>query len=142
MSKVRDIDRGYKAFVRGFRAVDGLGVTVGVHAEEGSELARIAAAHEYGTRTIPKRSYLRATLDARVDEYRAQSVRALRAALDGKDAAKELDRLGARMAADVRATIRAGLSPALAPGTRRKNAKPLIDTGRLLGAITHKLRRS
>lgn len=142
---IKDIDRGYSEFVKGFAALDGLGVTIGIHAEEGSELAVIAASHEFGTDTVPERSFLRATLDEQDGAYREATADAIRSVLDGKRSAQvALERLGLRVVRDVRGKIRSGLDPALAPATiaAKGSSKPLIDTGRLLRSITYQVRRA
>lgn len=141
---IKDIDRGYSSFTQGFAALDGLGVTIGVHAEDGSELAIIAASQEFGTDTIPERSFLRATLDEQDAAYREATADAIRGVLDGKRSAKvALERLGLRVVRDVQGRIRAGIDPALAPSTiaKKGSSKPLIDTGRLLRSITYQVRR-
>ena len=141
---IKDIDRGYSGFVKGFTALDGYGVTIGIHAEEGSELAIIAASQEFGTDSIPERSFLRATLDEQDGAYREATADAIRSVLDGKRSAKvALERLGLRVVRDVQGKIRSGIDPALAPSTidKKRSSKPLIDTGRLLRSITYQVRR-
>jgi hypothetical protein len=141
---IKDIDRGYSEFVKGFADLDGYGVTIGIHAEEGSELAIIAASQEFGTDMIPERSFLRATLDEQDGAYREATADAIRSVLDGKRPAKvALERLGLRVAHDAQGKIRSGIDPALAPATiaAKGSSKPLIDTGRLLRSITYQVRR-
>lgn len=145
MAKVKDIDRGWGSFVKGFTALDGLGVTIGIHAEEGAELAQIGTAHEFGTDTIPQRSFLRATVDEQDAAYREATAGEIRAVLDGRrNAEVALSRLGLRVVRDVQGKIRAGIDPALAPATiaAKGSSKPLIDTGRLLRSITYQVRRA
>lgn len=144
-SGITDIDRGWGKFVKGFEALDGLGVTIGIHAEEGSELARIAASQEFGTDTIPERSFLRSTLDEQDGAYREATADAIRSVLDGKRSAQTaLERLGLRVVRDVQGKIRSGIDPALAPATiaAKGSSKPLVDTGRLLRSITYQVRRA
>lgn len=142
---IKDIDRGYSAFVKGFEALDGLGVTIGIHAEDGSELAVIAASHEFGTNAIPERSFLRSTLDEQDGAYREATADAIRGVLDGKRSAQAaLERLGQRVVRDVQGKIRSGIDPALSPTTiaAKGSSKPLVDTGRLLRSITYQVRRA
>ena len=50
--------------------------------------------------------------------------------------------LGEVVSKDIIATINRGIRPGLKKSTikRKKSSKPLIDTGRLKGAITHQVR--
>lgn len=52
--------------------------------------------------------------------------------------------LGEGVSKDMVQTINDGIEPALKEATikRKKSSKPLLDTGRLKGAITHEIRGS
>lgn len=103
-------------------------------------LATLGYIHEYGTRTIPARPWLTQGLAA--SDPSALMRRAAKEVLDGKrTAAQALERAGMAATAAVQKTITAGLEPALKPATiaRKGSSKPLVDSGRLRGAITYKV---
>lgn len=116
--------------------------------------ADIAIIHEFGLGDVPERSFLRKTLTEKQGEITkvivaiAKNIVALKNTPD-----QGLDQLGAKVASMIKRTIVAGLEPPNAPSVlARKNAlsrkptatkpkpagkaKPLIDTGALLNAIS------
>lgn len=102
----------------------------------------LALIHEFGTETIPARSFVLSTFQAKRREY----VTALRGMIGqiyrGKlPIAKALGQLGARMASDMRRRIRDGLEPPLKAATiaRKGSSVPLVDTGQLLNSLSWKL---
>jgi phage gpG-like protein len=105
----------------------------------------LAAVHEYGSRDgrIPQRSFIRTTCDAQHKKH-FKLISALQAKmLDGAlNVRQALTRLGEVVSKDMVRTINRGIVPALKPVTirRKKSSKPLIDTGRLKGSITHEVR--
>jgi hypothetical protein len=117
------------------------GVEVGVFGSE--QTAKIAAIHENGTKRIPKRSFIRATMKQRGKHYRAKFKTAMENWTAGADLDKELLIIGNQLASDIRKTIIRGIKPALADSTiaskkRRGLAKPhvaLYATGALYNAI-------
>ena len=113
-------------------------VVVGIQGAPGSEVVMHGLYNEFGTDTIPERSFLRSTFNARQDAY----VKALQKAVDfvvaGKVTAPQaLEQIGLRMVADVQQTIDKKKSPRLAESTiaAKGSSKPLIDTGRLRASI-------
>jgi phage gpG-like protein len=132
------------------KAAKGIGVKAGV--QEGSnrkdgELsnASLAVIHEYGTSTIPARPFIGPTATKKQDSWYK-----LLGQLVGKidftnpkadDIRDAFATVGMRMAADMRKTVRDGLSPPLNPKTieRKGSSKPLIDSGQLVGSITSQI---
>lgn len=115
------------------------GVRVGVQGDD--EVAVIAAVHEFGSDdgTIPERSYLRSTFDEQRDALLAALEESVGQAIDGKvDLEKGLEKLGETLVEDIRRKIQQGIAPDLDEDTieAKGNDTPLIDTGRLLEAIT------
>lgn len=151
-NKVTDIDRGYGQFLSAMsrlttRRYVVVGVRKGSKGRGGVDLATIAAVHEFGSTDgrIPERSFIRSTYDRKIAGYTAKVAVGLGKAVLGLTSADEvLDDLGRTMAADVVATIDAGIAPPNAPSTlRRKNGtKPLVDTGALRAAISHEVRKA
>jgi len=110
--------------------------------EDGTSVATIAAAHEYGSPSqgIPERPFLGMTIKNNRQRYaslcRANIGKMLRGDKTLTDA---LDELGTIAAADVRTTIANGEFEPLKPATikRKGSSRPLIDTGRMRQSITH-----
>jgi hypothetical protein len=178
MSKgVRDVDHGYREFFeRMTRPGAGASVKVGVlgdphrgglhktdpdtGASSPLTVAEIALVNEFGTEDgkIPARAAHRQTFDRRVGEIDRESVAAVEAILDGKiTAADALAQMGAKHAAEIRATITegSGVPPPNAPSVLRRkeeagkwnaagdaqaagdHPRPLVDTGATVAAISY-----
>lgn len=126
----------------------GLYVVVGITGDKGSDLVTIGAYNEYGSedgKRPPQRSFLRATYDEKREEYVALVGRGLDAAMTGKGTVRTaLERIGWRVATDVKLRIRKGILPENAPITikLKGSSKPLVDRGRLLQSISHEVRGS
>lgn len=116
--------------VRGFQAGD---VYVGIRSTKGADLVMRAVVNEFGTKTIPERSFLRSTMDLRRDFYADLLTDAVDRSLDGHPTARALEQIGQIAVGDVRDTISRGVPPPNAPSTirRKGSSKPLIDTGRM-----------
>ena len=160
MAKVSDIDRGWKRLQALSKqlASNDVHVRVGVldDGKEGSAdrggftNGMLAVAMEFGTATIPARSWIGRTFDKKRSEVQADMQRLLGHVLDGKISVdKALNVLGAKYSAEVKNTVTQGeqIPPPNAPSTlARKLAKTregaantvrtLIDTGRMVGSVT------
>lgn len=126
-------------------------LTVGVHEEEGAKLepngatiAAVAAFHEFGTSSIPRRSWL---FDG-IRENEAAIIEAIRriglAMVDRKrpmPAEKAYAQLGAFIVSKLQARIRENIPPPLSPVTiaRKGSSVALIDEGRLIASIRAKV---
>lgn len=109
---------------------------------EGLTVAKVGTFHEFGTPTIPRRSFLRGTVDERKDEIVQKMADSLEKLTVGTSSPSlELGRIGAWLAGQVKKFISAGIDPALAPSTieAKGSSKPLIDTGQLRQSITHEV---
>lgn len=142
MADFEDRDFGYKNLLKFFADVDGVQIEMGIHEDAGDDVAVIAAAHEFGTETIPRRAFLRTTADANQRQWGDEMQKAIARGVDGAPIMPQLERVGRQMVEDTRATIRAGLSPDLQPETveRKGHDVPLIDTGRLIDSIDAKVK--
>lgn len=99
----------------------------------------IAIYHEFGTRNIPQRSFLRSTYDEKLEENN-QFIKKLHSkVLDQKMTIEQaLNILGLRVQSQIRAKIRSNIPP---PVQRNGgNATALIDTGQMINAITHQVK--
>lgn len=119
-----------------------------VHPGSNITMIELAAVHEFGSpkNHIPQRSFIRATFE-RPETYKTlQSMGAkyAKAIVNGKmNAEQALGRIGAWAASQIKATIKnrqtTGPDPQeLKPATieRKGSTLPLVDTGRLINAIT------
>ncbi len=151
--KVVDKDTGYAEVMAAIVGIAGkdLGVTIGVHGEEGSEIVIAAATNEFGNidqsavGAIPERSFLRSTVDEGTAEILADLQGAVVFALDGKDLEKGLGLVGEKWVGKVKKKIKDLKTPANAPSTIRQkgSSNPLIDSGQnLRNRITWQLRTS
>ena len=110
--------------------------------ETNEKVAAYAADNEYGTRDIPKRPFLRSTLDAHQDKYIDFLGGSMR---QGADAERALRLLGEAMAADIKIAISHWETPPNSEATRAdkirrgKGTHPLRDTGSLLKSITYRV---
>ncbi len=127
---------------------------LGTHDEGGPTNAELLKIHEFGSIRVPnqppERSSLRSTISAKRAKYETLLARAGKAFFSGRLALRVgLGLIGARVTADVKRTIAAGIPPPLKQATIRqktvrgkRGTRPLIDTGQLLGSITWLVRRS
>jgi len=104
-------------------------------------LAKIAAFNEFGTDTVPERSFLRSTVDGNARRYAALTNAGIRAAFAGAPADVAYQPLGERVAQDVRNAIVAISNPPNAPSTLedKRGSNPLVGTGRLHDAIDFRI---
>lgn len=119
-----------------------------VDAGDGISLVEIGAIHEYGApnANIPERSYIRRTFRQKEGELREMIGKVAKAIVLGKISAhRGLDILGAWTSSEIKKTITTGphIPPPLKRATalRKGSDRPLVDTGRLVGAITWKVIR-
>lgn len=163
---VIDIDRGWKRIMREMAQMQRSDLVVdvghvGSEAEEkhgdGENLtnAQVGTFHELGSKgtslgrsgaesgAIPERSYIRSTIDEKHGPIARLLERVTRGAIDGKINYKVgLGLAGLKVVAWIKAKIRKGILPPLMPSTiaRKGSSKPLIDTGQLIGSLTHAVR--
>lgn len=145
MSDVEDKDRGWKAIGADLNDLSGRTLVVGVLGNaprhpSGLNLADIATFNEFGTDTIPARSFLRSTVDENKN-YDAE-IRALVRNLGARGALQALELLGMKITADVKRKIVELDEPPNAPATVEKkgSSNPLIDTGRLRQGIDYEVK--
>jgi len=123
-------------------------ITVGVHSDDaaashgdGITVGDVATWHEFGTRTVPQRSFIRGWFDEN-QEFIAETLRKQFAAVaEGKrDAETAVERCALAFEGGIKQRISRGIPPALSPTTiaRKGSSVPLIDTGQLRNAIRGK----
>lgn len=144
----RAIDASYTRVLVGIQSQEGRAekeVPPDAPPAGGVNLATVAEAHEFGTVTIPQRSFLRSTGDAEGKKWLRAFGAAIRAYAEGSGRGFErrIRVLGNVAVSDVRNTIRRRIAPPLAAVTvaRRRKGRgsgedvPLIDTGQLVNSI-------
>lgn len=118
----------------------------------------LAVIHEFGapSANIPERSFIRSSFDANRHQYIADLRKLMTSVYENKmTVARALGIMGLRMSTDMkkRITTGDGISPANTPevfmrkllkNTARFNKtgaapRPLVDTGRLVGSISHEV---
>ena len=140
-SRVVYTDRGLSKLGEQFAEFHGLSLRVGIPGGEyadGLPVAQVAAYQEYGTITIPARSFLRRPLYNKRYRVAREMSRFLTFAVRGHISAIDALRKSGALASEiVRDAIRSGDFRPLAPSTvaKKGHAHPLIDSGKLLSSI-------
>lgn len=144
-------DSPWRKLLKRLDDLDRLRVRVGVLAskggnateEDGITLVELAAIHEFGSPAagIPERSFIRSTFQIRrFNAMRTICTTLLKAVTEGKmDVRKALNVLGQWGAAEVKNTItEIDIPPPLAQATidAKGSSRPLVDTGRMMNAIS------
>ena len=151
-SSVRDVDRGYKDLVaRVFSAakrkpVIEVGVLDGErpHGDDAVSILEVAVFNEFGTATIPERSFIRAWFDENEAGLRQDLVKLMQSVVRGQRTPDQiLELLGQRCVGQIQARIAAGIAPDNAPSTvaRKGSSTPLIDTGALRSSISYRVEK-
>ncbi len=130
--------------MRSMKEVTGPHVKVGVFGGESTK----AAAHEFGTSTIPERSFIRSTFENHRPELVKVTGAVSRQIIFGTKVEKALGLLGQWAAAKVKNTIAVEgplpeweelSEPYATLKEERGKSKVLVDTGAMLNAITYKV---
>ena len=181
-----DHDLGMKKIERELRRLAKVAVTVGVHGtgeigkddkdrtvrvdehtgpgknDEPIVMAQLAAIHEFGTDTIPERSFIRAGVDDAGRKLQQAYDTGYQRILDGKATAPDAGNLlGVIAVGAIKLKILEGLQPELAPATKKRRDKskvtgkrlrsnnavytgyqPLLDSGQLEGSIAYQVEKS
>lgn len=112
----------------------------------GISMAELAAIHLFGapSKNIPARDFLRAPLEAaKSEQIRITTMVAKSITHTGMSIEKGLDVIGIWGEATIKAAMRSGdIKPSNAPSTvaRKGSSTPLVDTGELHDAISHKVK--
>jgi phage gpG-like protein len=150
MKYVKDDKREQRRLERAIKAMAlGPHVAVGILQDtpvaDGFTMVDLATVHEYGSKDgrIHQRSFIRSTCDAKRTDHIKLASHLQGKIIDGKLGIKQaLTQLGEVVSKDMVQTINRGDFKELSEKTkkRKKSSKPLIDTGRLKGSITHEVR--
>lgn len=146
MATVRGGDRVAAYLDRIGRSITGephvkVGFLSGATYPDGTSVALVAAVNEFGapSRGQPPRPFFRIMLAEKRATWPDAIANLMRA--NNNDVPKVLDLAGQAIAGQLRASIVAFDSPALAASTiaRKGSAKPLVDTGHMLNSIDHEV---
>jgi hypothetical protein len=147
--ELKDTDHGYRARMKALLKlrepahVDvGLFESAGTHDRSGASIVEVGSYNEFGTDTIPSRSFIRAWFDEAEAGLRRDFTTLMRSVAEGKRTrAQVLELMGQRMVGQVQARISAGIDPPNEPATvaAKGSSTPLIDTGVLRAAITYRV---
>jgi len=149
MATVIDRDMGWNKIKINMKQLDDRQIKIGIMGNSGSvdgvAVLDYAAYNEFGTSTIPARPFMATT----ADKYRGETVKMAEVItgniIDGKYSVDiGLARLGAWYQSKVQATIRDAKSWAVPNAVSTVEAKgsssPLIDTGRMIGAVRYEVK--
>jgi len=150
-SRVVDIDRGYQHLLKSFSDMKDVGVYVGIREDKGAvkpegsdaTVAEYATYNEFGTRTIPERSFLRSWEQANRAEAVKRMGEAAGKVIDGAQTVyRAFGLVGAWAVRGVQRNIWAIDTPPNAPSTRerKKSSNPLIDKDRMRGSIEYEVK--
>jgi len=154
MGKVstKEINKGYREAMEEMQKVKrGPHVKVGTqgatgsrkHPEgEGATITDIATYNEFGTKTIPERSFIRSTMDDERENLLKMNRKLFFLMAAGKiTTARALKILGLVIQSKIKAKITNLREPPNAPRTiaKKGSSNPLIDTGTLRNSITFKV---
>jgi hypothetical protein len=141
-------DRKWRDLAARVANVDAFRVKVGVLAGSGEDAngtsyVEIAAFQEFGTSTLPERSFVRATFRDNPAEVAKVCERLCKAiVLKGMNVTQALELLGQWAAARVRRTITSNaVRPPDAPATiaAKGSSTTLVDTGGLVNAVSYEV---
>jgi hypothetical protein len=122
-------------------------ITLGVHSDdanhthgsgEGLTIGDIGSFQEFGTQTVPQRTFIRGWFDERQDFIRATLQTQVTQVIQGKRPLEQaLERVALAFEGDCKARIARNIPPPLAPATvkRKGSSVALIDSGQLRNSI-------
>lgn len=119
-------------------------IDAGKHPSGDITVAGIGYAHEYGTVTLPERSFMRSTIQAKKKEIIALQKKLLKQIVNGKMKVEDgLRLLGEFMSDAITQKIVSITSPPNTPETiaAKGSSNPLIDTGQTKNSITYEVNR-
>ena len=146
MAHVTDRDLGLKAFIRQLEVARKVEVVVGIQANamhEGESVAFYAACNEYGTKSIPERSFMRSSFDESIGAIKSDMDQQAGLVMDGrKDIRSALGTIGLKHQARIKAKINSNIRPENADSTIaiKKSSTTLIDTGTMRNSIHYVVR--
>lgn len=145
-SNVTDRDLGLKAFIRQLEVARTVEIAVGIHAGDtnnGQQIAEYAACNEYGTDSIPERSFMRSSFDENLSKIQNDMNHQAGRVMAGQtDIRSALSVIGMKHQDRTKRKIGSNIQPANHPETirRKKSSRTLIDTGAMLNSVHYVVR--
>lgn len=156
--EVVDLDLGFKAILDEIEKAGRQQILIGIQEgskthmqsrngrvqQAGMNIAQYAAANEFGTDTIPERSFMRSTFDERIDDIENLVVTQLGLVVDQSiPVVTAYKRIGLGVQAMVQEKIREIRSPPNSPITiaRKGSSKPLIDFGQMIASVRYVIKK-
>jgi hypothetical protein len=147
--KLKVKSNNYEQFKKDMADVKSLVVKVGLMGESaaikdegGFSVVDYGAANEFGTATIPERSYIRSTMDERAKRFAGKGFQLGQEIMAGTiTKTKALMIMGQLIAVNIIQKINSIHVPPNAPSTieQKGSSKPLVDKGRLRQSITYEV---
>lgn len=144
LATIKDVDHGFRDLLKSVISVRGhvrVGVDDRPHEPSGQPTDEIGAAHEFGTATVPKRSFLRGWIDTNKAAIQQMLKAGAQEVASGRVTwAQFQSQIGGAAVEAIRHRMLEGLSPELEPETLRRRvvgSTPLVDTHQLIDALTH-----
>lgn len=151
MPGVKDRDHGYKGLLnRVYGTKKPPVIKVGVFDRDGDQphgddevtVLEVAMWNEFGTDTIPERSFIRAWFDENRERCRTAVRKMLEGVVAGKYKREQaIELVAQRFVGEIQRRMARGIPPPNAPATiaRKGSDKPLIDTGQLRSSISYEV---
>ena len=146
-SNVTDRDLGLKAFIRQLEEAKvcevAIGVLEGSANREGLSIAEYAACNEYGTDSIPERSFMRSAFDENRHGISVVMGQQFAKVKRGeKSVRSSLEHLGMYHQKHIKEKIGSNIQPPNHPETirRKKSSRTLIDNGDMLNSVHYVVR--
>ena len=114
----------------------------GQYSEDGLRVVDVATFHEFGTKNIPERSFIRSNMKKNRKKYLALTAKMYSKMMKGEiTPEKALALIGEVIQADIKKGIIEGIPPELSKETIKKkgSSTPLIDTGQMMNSIRYKV---
>ena len=140
--KIKTIDKGWNQYLANLKKVNGSKVEVGLFAKVGQEVVQRAVQNEFGTRSIPARSFMRSTFNENVKKVVGRFENILKNA-NKTNIDRQLNLIGLEQTNKIKEKITNIKYPVNSPSTiaRKGSDNPLIDTGEMRSKINWEVRR-
>lgn len=148
----KKVNPQFEKFLQGIKGAKDAYVTIGLHEDAGTypdadvSVVQVGLWNEFGTETIPERSWLRSTLSDNISEIKAVRLLAIAKMMKGEmDLEGALNLIGFRIQVMVQNKIKSNVAPELSPATAAMKAKKgiavqtLIQSGLMLRSVTYKV---
>lgn len=156
--KIKDTDLGFKKIVAELKTLGTKEVLIGIQegsktktivkggrkSKSGEDIAIYAAKNEFGTDTIPQRSFMRSAFDENIDFINAVIQNQYSKIVDGRNTVKQsLDLIGRTVEGLVKQKIRSIYLPPNSQATikAKGSSKPLIDFGNMINSVRYNVKR-